>query len=194
MKKTIVAFAIAFSLFSCNKEEQTTTTAEKTAYVNTVELMEQYTESKDLQAKYKQKGETMGRELDQQVKRFQEDAQNFQRNAQANGPEWAQRKGAELQKREQELTYAQQSMMRQLQDESGVEMDSMKSKMKKFIQEYGKKNGYTYIYGTGEASTVLYAKDGLDITDKIVKELNDKYKSGSKEDEKAEEKPAEEKK
>lgn len=194
MKKTIVAFAIAFSLFSCNKEEQATTTAEKTAYVNTVELMEKYTESKDLQAKYKQKGETMGRELDQQVKRFQDEAQNFQRNAQANGQDWAQRKGAELQKREQELTYAQQSMMRQLQEESGVEMDSMKSRMKKFIQEYGKKNGYTYIYGTGEASTVLYAKDGLDITDKIVKELNDNYKAPAKEDEKAADKPAEDKK
>ncbi|NBL65749.1 OmpH family outer membrane protein [Flavobacterium sp. NST-5] len=185
MKKTIVAFAIAFSLFSCNKEEQVKTATEKTAYVNTVELMEKYTESKDLQAKYKQKGETMGRELDQQVKRFQEEAQNFQRNAQANGPEWAQRKGAELQKREQELTYAQQSMMRQLQDESGVEMDSMKSRMKKFIQDYGKKNGYTYIYGTGEASTILYGKDGLDITDKILKELNDKYKAPAKEEEKA---------
>lgn len=194
MKKTIVAFAIAFSLFSCNKEEQATTTAEKTAYVNTVELMEKYTESKDLQAKYKQKGETMGRELDQQVKRFQDEAQNFQRNAQANGQDWAQRKGAELQKREQELTYAQQSMMRQLQEESGVEMDSMKSRMKKFIQEYGKKNGYTYIYGTGEASTVLYAKDGLDITDKIVKELNDNYKAPAKEEEKAADKPAEDKK
>ncbi len=191
MKKSIVAFAIAITLFSCNKEESATS-SEKTAYIDTVKLMEEYTESKDLQAKYKEKSEVMGKELEGEVRKFQQEAESFRANAQANGQEWAQRKGAELQKREQQLQYAQQAMGQQLQQESSVERDSIVTKVRKFIKNYGKKNGYTYIYGTGDASTVLYAKDGLDITEKIVKELNDNYKSPAKTEEKEEAKPKEE--
>jgi len=192
MKKSIVAIAIAISFFSCNKAEEKVT-SEKTAYIDTVKLMDEYTESKDLQAKFKEKSEVMGRELQNEVKKFQDEADNFRRNAQANGQEWAQRKGAELQKKEQQLTYAQQAMSQQLQQEAAVERDSVVSKVRKYIKEYGKKNGYTYIYGTGDAATILYAKDQLDLTDKIVKELNDNYKAPAKTEEKDEAK-AEEKK
>jgi outer membrane protein len=34
------------------------------------------------------------------------------------------------------------------QQQGGVEMDSLVSGVKKFIKDYGKKNGYSYIYGT----------------------------------------------
>jgi len=188
MKKTIATLAIAVLLFSCNKAEETAST-EKTAYIDTSKLMTEYTESKDLQAKFKEKEKVMSGELEREIKKFQDEADNFRRNAQANGQEWAQRKGAELQKKEQELTYAQQALSRQLQNEVGVEGDSLSSKVRKFIKEYGKKNGYSYIYGTGEVTpSILYAKDQFDITDKVIKELNENYKAPAKTEEKVEQK------
>jgi outer membrane protein len=36
--------------------------------------------------------------------------------------------------------------------------------VKKFIKAYGKEKGYSYIYGTGDAASVLYAEDKYDIT------------------------------
>jgi outer membrane protein len=71
------------------------------------------------------------------------------------------------------LSYAQQALSQQLQQEKGTEMDTLVSGVKKFIKAYGKK-GYAYIYGTGDAS-ILYAEEKYDIT-KCVKALNDKYK------------------
>ena len=184
MKKSIVIIALAFSIISCTNK-----TAEvkeiKTAYVDTSKLLEEYTEAKDIEAKYKAKSEEMGKELEGEVARFKSDAANFQKNAQAKGQAWAQQNGAALQQREQKLQYAQQAMLQQLQQESGVEMDTLVKKVKKFIKEYGKEKGYAYIYGTGEAATVLYAEDKYDITKEIVKLLNDKYKSASKTDVKA---------
>jgi outer membrane protein len=67
-------------------------------------------------------------------------------------------------------------------------MDSLVSGVKKFIKAYGKEKGYSYIYGTGDAATVLYAEDKYDITKEVVKALNDKYKSTAKSDDKVEEK------
>jgi outer membrane protein len=51
--------------------------------------------------------------------------------------------------------------------------------MKDFIKDYGKKNGYDYIYGTGDAATVLYAKENYDITEEILKLLNDDFKASN---------------
>ena len=177
MKKSIVIIALALSIISCNKQEEST--AFKTAYVDTSKLLEEYTEAKDIDAKYKAKADEMGKELKQEADRFQADAAAFERSARANGQIWAQQNSGPLQKRQQELQYAQQAMLKQLQQESGVEMDTMVSAVKKFIKDYGKKNGYDYIYGTGEAVSILYAQDKYDITKEVVKELNAKYKSAA---------------
>jgi outer membrane protein len=175
MKKSILVAAIAFAIFSCNKAPEVKEV--KTAYVDTAKLFDDYTEANDIKAKYKSKSEEMGRELDQEAKRFKDDAAYFQRNAQANGQEWAQKNGAALQERQQKLQYAEQELSRKLQQEMGVESDSMVSMVKKFVKSYGKENGYSYIYGTNESGSVLYAEDKYDITKQIVKLLNDKYKA-----------------
>ena len=191
MKKTIILFALAIVSMSCNK---TTEAKEfKTAYIDTSKLMDESIEAKDIGEKYKDKSKVMGSQLEVEVNRFKSEAANFQKNAQANGQVWAQQKGAELQQREQELSYAQQAMLRQLQEESGVEMDSLVSKYRKAIKDYGKEKGYDYIYGTGDVASVLYAKDSYDITKEIIKLVNDKYKNSDKKEEKSESKKEEKK-
>jgi outer membrane protein len=187
MKKSLVIIAIAFSIISCNKTAEVAST--KTAYVDTSKLMIEYTEAKDIEAKYKAKSEEMGRELEAEIAKFKAEAGSFQKNAQMNGEAWAQQKGAELQKREQQLQYAQQSIAQQLQQESGVEIDSVVSSVKKFIKSYGKEKGYAYIYGTGDAASILYAEDKYDITNELIKLLNDKYKSSKSEAKKETEAP-----
>jgi outer membrane protein len=183
MKKTITALAILFTFIAC--EKATEKNDFKTAYIDTSKLMDESVEAKDIAEKYKEKAKVMGNQLEAEVNRWKSDAANFQKNAQANGQVWAQQKGAELQKREQQLSYAQEAMLRQLQQENGVEMDSLVSGYKKNIKEYGKEKGYDYIYGTGESNAVLYAKDSYDITKDIIKIVNNKYKTAEKKDEKA---------
>lgn len=191
MKKIVLLAAIAISVIACNKTPDAT--GFKTAYVDTSKMMEEYTEAKELDEKYKTKGEVMGRELEVAAKNLKAEMSGFQKNAMAKGQAWAQQKGAELQQREQQLQYAQQAMLQQLQGESGKEMDTLVKSVKQFIKDYGKKQGYDYIYGTGDAATVLYAKDSYDLTKEITKALNDNY-AGKEKPAKAEEKKEEVKK
>ena len=181
MKKAILILGVALSIIACNKSE-TNSKEFKTAYIDTSELIEKYEKFKDEDDKFKVKSEELGRPLEAKVRSFQAEAQNFQRNAQAKGPQWAQQKGAELQQREQQLGIEQNALLQQLQQEGAVLKDTLISEVKKFIKDYGKKKGYDYIYGTGDAATVLYAKDNYDITKDVLKELNDTYKSTKKED------------
>ncbi len=191
-KNLILLIALSVSIISCN--QSSTSKEYKTAYIDTSKLMEESTEAKDIEAKYKAKAEEMGAELKVEATKLEGEKKSFQANAQKNGQVWAQQAYGELQQREQQLQYAQQGMLQQLQGESGKEMDSLVTKYKKVFKDFGKEKSYDYIYGTGEAATVLYAKDSYDITKELVKMVNDKYKSEAKKEEKTADKKVEEKK
>ena len=180
MKKLLFFLALSISIIACKDNTPTKVKEIKTAYVDTSKLLEEYAKAKAIETKYKAKSDAMGKELEGEVAKFKVEAASFQKNAQANGQAWAQVNGSRLQKKEQELRYAQETMVQQLQQESGIEMDSLVKDVKKFIKDYGKEKGYDYIYGTGEAVSILYAKDQYDITKEITKSLNDQYKSKDK--------------
>jgi len=79
-EKTVILFAFAIAITSCNK----TTEAKdfKTAYIDTSKLMEESTEAKDIEAKYKDKAKVMGNQLEAEVARFKSEAASFKDNAQ----------------------------------------------------------------------------------------------------------------
>ncbi len=182
MKKVIIVLALSATFFSCDK---TTSAKEfKSAYIDTSKLMDESTEAKDIEAKYKAKAQEMGAQLKVEATKLEGEKNSFQAQAQKNGQAWAQQKYSELQQRDQQLQYAQQGMMQQLQGESGVEIDSLFSKYNKVFKQYGKDKGYDFIYGTGQVPTVLYAKDSYDITKDIAKIVNEKYKTEGKKEEK----------
>jgi outer membrane protein len=182
MKKSLLIIALAVLIFSCNKEQAGAVTSNelKTAYVDTGKLMEEYTEAKDLEAKFKAKSEVEAKKFEVEEANFKAEVANFQKNAQANGQAWAQQKNAELEQKQQRLQYAAQSVGQQLQTDNASEMDSLVKGVKTFIKAYGKEKGYDYLYGTGDAATVLYAKEQYDITKEVIKLLNDNYAKGSK--------------
>ena len=181
MKKAILILGVALSILACNKSE-TSAKEFKTAYINTSEIIEKYEKFKDEDDKFKVKSEELGRPLEAKVRAFQAEAQSFEQNAQAKGPQWAQQKAAQLQQAEQQLGMEQNALVQQLQQEGAVLKDTLISQVKKFIKDYGKKKGYDYVYGTGDAATILYAKDNYDITKDVLKELNEAYKSTKKDD------------
>lgn len=178
MKKSFVILGAVLSLVACNNETAAPSASGlKTAYVDTSKLTEKSDELKEWEDKAKVKEEELGRELQKDAEQLRLDMAAAQGEARTKGPEWAQLKGQELQKRQQELSIKQQSFQENFAKEFGVQRDTIVSQLKKFIKDYGKKKGYDYIYGTGDAASVLYAKEGYDITNEILKELNDKYKS-----------------
>lgn len=192
MKKVFLLVAVAAAMVACNNSNETETkatvtkeesTAFKSAYIDTEKLMKEYQESIDFEAKYEAMSNRMKNELESDMKKFQRDVEDLQKNAQSKGMEWAQNKQAELEKRQRTLAEKEQNYMKKFQEEGSVERDSMVSKMKRFIKDYGKEKGLDYVFGTGDAATVLYAKEGFDITEEVVKLMNDAYakdKGGAK--------------
>lgn len=184
MKKIIAILALSASIISCN---QTQTAKDfKTAYVDTNKLLEESTEAKDIKAKYEAIADEKDSRIKVEVDKLEADKASFEANAKKNGQAWAQEKYGEIQQRQQQIQYAQQGVIQQIQGQHGAEMDTLVIKYKKIFKDFGKDKGYDYVFGTGEAATVLFAKDQYDVTKDLIKIVNDKYKSEAKKEDKPE--------
>lgn len=167
MRKLFLGVLVVLGL-SCNEQ--------KIGYVDNVKLMDEYQEKIDIEASFKTKVEALGKKRDSISQAFQMEAQAFQEKAQKLSQQKAQEEYGLMQQRGQQIGQQLQMEDQQLQAEGQTQMDSVVSKVKEEIRSYGKANGYTYILGGGDGGSVLYGTDANDLTDEIVKLLNDKYK------------------
>ena len=68
-----------------------------------------------------------------------------------------------------------------IKQESQALNDSLLNKIKDYVTEYGKTNGYDYILGKNEyVGTVYYGKEESDITKTLLEKLNEKYAAEKK--------------
>ncbi|MEQ3661116.1 MAG: OmpH family outer membrane protein [Flavobacterium sp.] len=176
MKRALLILGIAFAMISCNKNEQKTENF-KTAYIDTAELLKDYAKYKAEEEKFKVKSEEMGRPLESKFRAFENEVKNLQSSARVKGQAWAQQKDYELQQRQQQLGIEQNALLQQLQLEGAQLRDSIVKELRQYIKDYGKKEGYDYIYGTGDAATILYSKDSYNITKEVLEKLNKDYSS-----------------
>ncbi|MEX0315940.1 MAG: OmpH family outer membrane protein [Allomuricauda sp.] len=167
MKKGIVLL-IALVVVACQQN--------KIGYVDNVKLMDGYQEKIDVETKFKTKAEALTKKRDSISQSFQLELQEFQTKAQKMSQKSAQEEYALLQQKGQFVGQQLQQEEQQLQQSSQTEMDSLVSKVKKEIKAYGKANGYTYILGGGDGGAVLYGEEVNNLTDAVLKILNDKYK------------------
>jgi outer membrane protein len=167
MKKIILATALAAILVSCDKQ--------KTGFVNTETIVKEYKEMSDTQELYAKKNDEMSSALDIKIQEFQIKADLYQKNGPSMNRSEREKKEEELMMLRQQIQQEQQTGSRQLQQESQAAIDSVIKKVKARVKEYGEKNGYDYIYGQNDAGSVMFGKAEYDLTDEVLKELNDNY-------------------
>lgn len=170
MKNTLIIIGLALGIVSC-------TETQKTGYVNNTRVVQEFGLMKEAEAKWTAKNNEVRTELEKKAADFQKEVQEFQASFDKLSKNDKEKKSAELSNKQQSLQREQQFRAQEIQQGSGVEIDSIVSQVKNYIKEYGKKNGYTYIYGDTEASNLLYAKEDLDLTDEIIKKLNEEFPS-----------------
>lgn len=148
----------------------------KIGYVDNLKLMDGYQEKIDVEAKFKTKLDALTKKRDSISQAFQIEVQAFQAKAQKMAQNKAQEEYGLIQQRGQFMGQQLQQEEQQMQTAGQVEMDSVVSNVKKEIQAYGKANGYTYILTGGDGGSVLYGADAQNLTEEVLKILNESYK------------------
>ena len=170
MKNIIYVVVLALAFTSCQEQA-------KIGFVDNGTVINDYQEKKDVEAKYQAAEETFRKKADSVSKEFQLEVQETQLTAQKSSQAKAQELMGGLQQKQQLLQQKMQMEQQELQQKFQTEIDSVISKVKKHVKEYGKKNGYTYILGTSDAAaTVMYGSEANDLTKVILEGLNKEYK------------------
>lgn len=152
-------------------------TQDKIGYVDNVRLMENSREKIDIEAKYQNKSNALNKKRDSISQAFQLEAQALQTKVQSMPQKKAQEEYDLLQQRGQFIGQQLQQEEQLLQQQGQAEMDSLINKVKDQIKNYGKANGYSYILGGGEGGSVLYGTEQKDLTEEILKIINDNYQN-----------------
>ncbi len=168
MKKIIIGSFALLGLMACEQN--------KIAYVDNTKLLNEYQEKKDIESKLKEQISKYEKKRDSISQAFQAEARAFDAEARNLAQNVAQKKYNELMQKSQILQQHLQQEEQKIQLESQTQMDSLLTKVKKLIKEYGKEKGYTFILGANEGGSVLHGDEKKDITDEVVKSLNEKYK------------------
>ena len=169
MKKLILTGVALLALTACT---------DKVAFVDNSKLLNDYQEKKDIEAKLKGQISAYERKRDSISMAFQIEARAFDAQAKTLPQNVAQKKYNELMQKSQILQQHLQQEEQKIQMESQTQMDSLLSKVKKNIKEYGKQKGYTFILGANDGGSVLYGTEKKDITKEVTEYLNNQYKSG----------------
>jgi outer membrane protein len=149
------------------------------AYVNIDTLMHRYTMSDDMKAKFADKQQLYASEMDNKSKKYQNEILDYQNKIQKHLIITSDAAKIEqgLQAEQQQLLQLRDKYTQQLAEEEQVMNRQILNSIMEYLTEYNKDKGYSYVLGNTFGGAILYANKTLDITQNVLKGLNEKYKA-----------------
>ena len=169
MKKLLSIIIIVLSVASCQESQ-------KIGFVDNSVLINDYQEKKDIEANLKGKIEMYEKRRDSLSQAFQLDVKAAEVKARSMSQANLQKLQQEFQQKEQIISQQLQFEQQQIAQESQSKNDSLIKKVRDFVKDYGKANGYSFILGSNEAGSVMYGTEEVDLTQTILDALNEAYK------------------
>ena len=145
------------------------------AYVNSDSLLKNYDFFKELEKQLIAKRDKLNAEYQNRAEGLQKEFQNFQ--ATAANMTIAQGRAVEedLRRKQQNLMMYQEQLGQQLMQEESKMNADLYDKVSGYLREYGLTKDLQIVLTYTKGSGVLYADEGLDITDQILDGLNKAY-------------------
>jgi outer membrane protein len=187
MKQILILVTAVVAFWSCKENAGSTgTNAKQTAsrivYVNTDTLLNNYTYYKDVVKEFENKRFALENDLQKRSQSFQNEVALFQRRIQAGGISEDQAKGTQavLQKKEQDIMMFRDNAAGNLQGEQAKKTEELLNNITKYLKKYNSSDKYDMVIGYSKGGGVLYAKEDLDITQEVLKGLNEEYANTGK--------------
>ena len=150
----------------------------KIAYVNTDSLMAKYQYALDLDKQLKDFRTAKENSYKQQMTQFQKDYEAYVKGGGENMTlSQQQAKEKELTERMQRLQNLEGELTQQVAEKTLQESEKMTNAVYNFIREYNAQNQQfdLILAKSFSSSPILYGNEGMDITDEIIKGLNEEY-------------------
>ena len=147
----------------------------KIAFVKSEEIVYGYVGMKEAHEKFQKKVEQW--EANQKVleKDFQTALLNYEKLANTFSADEKRKEESDMMAMQQNLERYANNIGDLIKQEDVKMTQGVLTQINSFIRDYALEHGYDLILGTTDSGNLLYGNQGLDITDVLLKELNDHY-------------------
>lgn len=183
----IAVGALYFMHFSGNsdKEQETTEQAEATTYevafINSDSVLQNYDYFTKVREELEQKRDKFQAEYQNRAQGLQKEITDYQQNAGNLTINQAKALEENLLQKQQNLQLYQQKLSQDLVAEENKMSQELYERISSFLKEYGEKNDLQMVVQYNQGSDVLYATEGMDITQAVITGLNEDYNAGENE-------------
>jgi len=141
----------------------------RVGYVDVVKVFQHSPKAQETEDLFKKEVEAEEGKLNTQESALKTAQDEFEKQKDLMKPEERQKKETELRDKMQEFFTLRRDTYQRLDKRRQSLTESCVQEIVKVVQEYGKKNNFTVIL---DARSVIYGKDGADITEEIIKVLS----------------------
>ncbi|UII30384.1 OmpH family outer membrane protein [Fulvivirga ulvae] len=147
----------------------------KIAYVRSQELIFNYSGTKEARVDYENKKAVWMANVDTLRMDFQRAVNSYNNDYKILTPSERQEKEAYLDRQKSQLDQYTLTIEEKSREEDQKMMQAVLNQVNSFVEEYAKTNNYDVILGTTASGSVLYGDESLDITEDLLKALNENY-------------------
>lgn len=145
------------------------------AYINSDTLLAKYDYFTEITGILEEKRNSAQAEYSNRAQGLQQEIETFQRTAQGMTMAQARAKEEELVQKQQTLQVYEQNLSQELMNEEAKLTNALYDTIADYLATYGKSRNLNIILTYTKGSGVLYANEGLDITNEAIKGLNERY-------------------
>jgi outer membrane protein len=178
MKKLLLSFVFLIVIQFINAQNESASIKLPIAYVNIDTLLLNYQFARDANESLIKKQEEYRLTINTRARKLQTEMNEFQRKLEKNeflSRELAEQEQTRLQNVQKELQDLDGKFSDQLKQEQNKLSRVLRDKIKLFIIEFNKDKKYEIIFSNTSSDNILFAAYGYDITDIVVKALNESY-------------------
>lgn len=150
----------------------------KVVYVDNNVLMTKYEGMKDSRAEYEKKAAVWQANADTLMSEWQNELKAYEKERNRMTAKEKELKEQLLSTRQQQIGQYQEAVQLKAKEEEQKMTQTVLNEVNDFLKEYGKKHNYTYILGATGIGNIVYANKAHDITEEILKGLNQLYQKG----------------
>jgi len=150
-------------------------TKEEIVYIDNGRLLNSYQGMLDAKKAFENKSiawkaniDTLSSEVTLAIKNYEKESARLSKKEQQLSQELIRTK-------QQQLQNYQQAIQQQSAQEDLKMTEEVLTKVNSFLAAYGKEQNYKIIMGANTSGNIIYAEDGLDITDEVIEALNQQY-------------------
>ncbi len=165
----IVAIGIVFLLF------QYIFMNDKVGYIDSAKILNEYKGAGNAKKTYDIKAKRWQSNIDTLTNEVQKAIKEYEKGLNSMSSKEQQLSKQLIATKQKQLAEYQKAIQENANLENSKLLQGVVSQVNAFLLKYGKEHNYKLILIANQSGTIAYAREGLDITNDVIQELNEEY-------------------